>query len=214
MPMRVLDSHAVEVPVAYYEEVPSNTTDDFLFFSRTIEARSEEHRLAMITSVERGWWSIAAGILRMELDSLIRVTYLRNHPRDRAEIISACVAGLGFGRFKEDQESVRRIPDRSMIDESVHGGWEKRVYDFGNRFIHLTEAQNYTERDPFRMLEYDEREEIVKYLDYYHGGKPGLSQLSVDSTYLDVANYAPYVLEKITSNLQYALEQLGRQIRH
>ena len=91
-------------------------------------------------------------------------------------------------------------------------GWEQRVYDFGNRFVHLTEAHNYTERDPFIALPQDDRKAIIEYLDHYHRGKSGIEVLSVDSPFDDVASYAPHVLAKIADSTRYGVEALGREI--
>ncbi|MDG9674675.1 hypothetical protein [Micromonospora sp. DH14] len=183
--------------------------EEFAFFARATEARSAEHRQIINIAVENKWWSVTGSLLRMELDSLIRVNYLRTHPHDRSQILSACVAGLGFGIPRHDGVGVRRIRDTVMVPS---GGWERRVYDFGNRFVHLTEAHNHTERDPFMALPEDERKVIVEYLDHYHRGKSGVAILSVDSAFGDVALYAPHVLEKIADNTRYSLEEVGREI--
>ncbi|MFD6568547.1 hypothetical protein [Micromonospora profundi] len=183
--------------------------EEFAFFAKATEERSAEHRQMINTAVENKWWSVAGSLLRMELDSLIRVNYLRTHPNDRAQILSACVAGLGFGIPKQDRAGIKRIPDAVMVPK---GGWEQRVYDFGNRFVHLTEAHNHTERDPFIALPQNERKAIVEYLDHYHRGKSGVEILSVDSPFNDVARYAPHVLAKIADNTRYGVEALGREI--
>ena len=49
-------------------------------FCRAVEARSREHREAMDVAITRGWWAIAGSVLRMELDSMIRVVYLLRRP--------------------------------------------------------------------------------------------------------------------------------------
>ncbi|MET7398042.1 hypothetical protein ABZS66_31580 [Dactylosporangium sp. NPDC005572] len=187
----------------------TNLEEEFAFFAKATEERSAEHRKAITTAVGNKWWSIAGSLLRMELDSLIRVSYLRAHSNDRAQILFACAAGLGFGIPKQDGAGIKRIPDSVMVPR---GGWEQRVYDFGNRFVHLTEAHNYTERDPFLALPEVDRKAIVEYLDHYHGGKSGVKDLSVDSPFDDVAQYAPHVLAKIAANIRHGVEALGREI--
>ena len=69
---------------------------DIDIFCRAVEARSKEHRQAMEVALEKGWWAIASSVLRMELDSMIRVIYLLRRPSVRDRILASCVAGEGF----------------------------------------------------------------------------------------------------------------------
>jgi hypothetical protein len=85
----------------------------------------------------------------MELDSMIRVIYLLHRPVGRDRILASCVAGEGF------KDRGRRIPDRTMIDIAVaDNGWVNAVYEFGNKFVHLTDAHDYGEVDPFQAYEH------------------------------------------------------------
>ena len=86
-----------------YDAVMTDLEEEFAFFAKATEERSAEHRQIITTAVENKWWSIAGSLLRMELDSLIRVNYLRTHPNDGAQILSACVAGLGFGSLSRTE---------------------------------------------------------------------------------------------------------------
>ncbi|MEU3168530.1 hypothetical protein [Streptosporangium sp. NPDC006930] len=179
--------------------------EDFYTFCRTVEARSQEHRQAMDIALERGWWAIAGSVLRMELDSMIRVIYLLYNPDVRDRILASCVTGKGF------TDDRGRIPDRKMIDVATGDkGWVDAVYRFGNRFVHLTDAHDYAEVDPFQS--YEHKDEVIKYLNQYHGGKLSGQPLDDSSTLRDIAAYAPHVLNKITRNLDINIERLRDEV--
>jgi len=144
---------------------------------------------------------------------MIRVIYLLRHPSERQQILAASVAGLGFGIPRPGRsDNVQRVHDSDMVELAVdrEGGWVRRVYDFGNRFVHLTDAHDYANHDPFQRLPRSEQTDIVGYLNQYHGGKVSGDPLTTDSSYLEIAAYAPHVLEKVTSNTRTYLEELRR----
>lgn len=170
-------------------------------FRRTVEARSREHYEAMGVALEHRWWAIASSVLRMELDTMIRVVHLLHRPDARDRIVASCVAGEGF------KDGQGRIHDRKMIDVATGvNGWVDAVYEFGNKFVHLTDAHDYAEVDPFPVYEY--KNDIIGYLNQYHRGKVAGRPLDDGSTLRDIAAYAPHVLNKITSNLNGYIEDL------
>ncbi|WP_395297270.1 hypothetical protein ACF9IK_30420 [Kitasatospora hibisci] len=182
-------------------------TEDVSAFCRAVEARSEEHRKAMDVAVSEGWWAIAGSVLRMELDSLIRVNYLLRNPDTRERILASCAAGKGF----KDHRS--RIPDADMVRIAETGNpWVRNVYHFGNRLVHLTNVHDYAWADPFRAFEKDEREEVIGYLNHYHGSAVEGPSLDSSATFLDIAAYAPHVLRKIASNLRISSERLYQEV--
>lgn len=161
----------------------------------------------MGVAVARGWWAIAGAVLRMELDSMIRVVYLLRTPQARERILASCVAGAGF------KDGARRIKDLDMRTVAVDdNGWVNAVYEFGNRFVHLTDAHDYAQVDPFAV--YEHREEVISYLNQHHRDKVPGRPLDGNSTLTDIALYAPHVLEKITSNLHIHLDQLGEALEN
>ena len=173
-------------------------------FCRMVEARSREHHQAMRLALNNGWLAIAGSVLRMELDSMIRVVYLQSAGDRRRQILASCVAGEGF------RDGNRRISDREMVGVAAAcNGWVAAVYDFGNNFVHLTNAHNYAAADPFQV--YDGRTDVVRYLNRYHHGKVGGRPLDDNSTLRDVASYAPHVLDKVTTNVDIYVNDLRAQ---
>jgi hypothetical protein len=152
----------------------------------------------MATAHAKGWRSVEVSILRMELDSLVRVTYLNHHcdGARRAELLKrATTPGLKFG-----------VADRHMVDFAEGlTGWARRVYEYSNAFIHLSSQHDYGAHDPFQHLDHDERTAIASYLQQYHGGT-----VTTDSTFEEIADYVPKVFDKIATNLEYELGTLER----
>jgi hypothetical protein len=168
-------------------------------FVRQVRARSREHREAMPFVIAKGWNSIAIGILRQELDSMVRVIYLLA-PRNRDQRVVLIHQAVSSGKWD--------VLDKKMVGfagslKKYH--WAKRVYDFGSGFIHLSSYHDYQDRDPFHLLPEDERSAIARYLREYH---PGHGEVTADSEFGDIAPYVPLVLEKIASRLEELLDAL------
>ncbi|MEU8078774.1 hypothetical protein AB0B31_25460 [Catellatospora citrea] len=181
---------------------------DLECFCRQIEARSREHQQAMPVVVEHGWWSLAVGMLRLELDSLIRVIYLLHQPQQvRNEIIASSIAGDGRFRLETPRGRLTTATDADMLNAADRllglNGWVRRVYKFGCSFIHLSSAHDYLALDPFQALPPDERLVIAEYLRHYHGGT-----VDPQSTFAEVTPYVPKVLTKISSNLELYVDDL------
>jgi len=170
-------------------------------FCSQARARSDEHRAAMATAHVEGWRSIEVSILRMELDSLVRVVYLNHHCdlMRRVELLTrATTPGIKFG-----------VHDSDMVDFTEGltwlTGWPRRVYDYSNAFIHLSSQHDYGVHDPFQRLDNDERTAITSYLREYHGGT-----IAANSTFEEVVDYVPKVFDKIARNLEIELSGLER----
>lgn len=173
-------------------------------FYRLVEARSREHHEALPVALRNGWLAIAGSVLRMELDSMIRVIYLvrRGHARER--ILESCLAGKGF------MDGQTRVSDTVMVRDATNvNEWVRAVYDFGNKFVHLTDAHDYAVIDPFQG--YEHRGDVIGFLNHYHHGKVASVRLDHGSTLRDIAAYAPHVLDKVTSNLDLYVKDLRAQ---
>jgi hypothetical protein len=161
----------------------------------------------MPIATQLGWLSIEVGILRQELDSMVRVIFLleQHDPGLRARLLQQAVSGEMW-TLPTSTGKVEKVTDRAMVNlaQNLHG-WTRLVYRFGCTFIHLSDLHDYQARDPFRGLPPEDREAIAQYLRQYHGG-----DVSADSTFKEVAEYVPKVLDKIASNLDHYLEELER----
>ncbi len=99
-------------------------------------------------------------------------------------------------------------------DEQGHGSghgragtgaprWAQNVYRFGCAVIHLSSVHDCGANDPFVLLPETDRRWITDYLQKYHG-----ASVTTASSFEQVTDYAPAVLKKISTNLEFELERL------
>lgn len=147
--------------------------------------------------------SVGIGILRQELDSMVRVMYLLSLD-DRArrhQLIKFSVDGKQWRH-----PNGTRITDREMVDlANTLTGWAGSVYKFGCSFIHLSKFHDRLARDPFRALPRSEQRHVIAHIEHYHGAIGKASP-----TAEDIVRYVPQIFEKIRGNLMLYLQQLQR----
>jgi hypothetical protein len=173
-------------------------------FSRQVRARTAENRLALEKLRPARTYGAIIGILRQELDSMVRVIYLLSveDRTVRASLIDASVEG----RIWYHHGTRRRITDREMVDlaNSLHG-WTRSVYRFGCAFIHLSSFHDYDHRNPLAQIPAEERAAILEHMRYYHGGP-----LADHPTFEELACLLPCVFEKVASNLAHYILDLEK----
>ena len=169
-------------------------------FSRQVRARSTENRRALEQLVPARTYGNVVGILRQELDSMVRVMYLLS-VRDRHQRSALLAASIAGERWRDDRGIVT---DRRMVElaDSLHG-WAKSVYDFGCAFIHLSSFHDYETRNPLELVTSDEREAILRHMRNYHHGPQ-----SDHPTFEELASYLPAVFDKVSGNLDCYLKEL------
>ncbi len=177
--------------------------DAVAVFARQVRARSAEHAAALHVLGPAGLHSAAVGILRQELDSMVRVIFLlaMKDRRQRMKLIEDSVAGRPWRRTNG-----RRITDREMVNlANTLTGWAASVYKFGCAFIHLSKFHDRAARDPFKALPTSERRHIISHVEHYHGAfrtkTPGID---------DLLPLIPRVFTKVTDNLRCQLDALER----
>lgn len=140
-------------------------------------------------------------VLRQELDSMVRVIYLLAQNLERRELL---IESSVNGRIWTREGKQARVTDREMVELAQKlQGWTQSVYKFGCAFIHLSNLHDYNDRDPLLQLPADERRDILNHCRYYHGGPATDAE-----RFEDLVPYLPYVLAKISGNLECYLEQL------
>ena len=174
-------------------------------FIRQIRHRSNEHIRAMEVLSSANIPSQMIAVLRQELDSMVRVIYLLSQePSRQTQLIEDSVNGRKW------QQSNRRgnVTDREMVELAQQlQGWTQSVYKFGCAFIHLSNLHDYNNRDPLKLLTTEEQDAILEHCRHYHGGPE-------QSEFTDLIPYLPRVLQKVTSNLECYLAQLGESSPH
>lgn len=160
---------------------------------------------AMQLITERGLTSVAVGLLRQELDSLVRVLFLlaQSDRALRSSLVSAAISGERW-RVPTPVGGSALVTDRDLIEAADrYTGWSRRVYLFGSSFIHLSDRHDHQARDPFKALPVEERDVIVEQLNHYHG-----AALTAESGFDEVAALVPRVLNKISCSLENNLNRL------
>jgi len=183
----------------------ANGGQDLAIFCRQVRARSSELQEAMQLLAERGLASVTVGILRQELDSMVRVMFLlaqRNRVL-RTQLIEDSVRGHRW-RVPTATGKATFVTDTQLVElGDSFTGWARNVYRFGCSYIHLSNLHDHQARDPFQALSLDERDAISGQLNQYHGAR-----LSTESNFAEVAQWVPSVLGKISTNLELYLKQL------
>lgn len=182
-------------------------------FCRLIRARTKENREAVNLLLENRLYSVAFGILRQEIDSLIRVSYLNNisignSPARARALVRDLVEGDRWQRTTVKGKLVN-VTDREMLIAYQRAvGWEKLVYEFGCQLIHLSRFHDYRDSDPIATMEEEDKLEIVGYLRQYH------SFQEVSLTFEALVEYLPKIINKICDNTNCITDSFERRIRN
>ena len=174
-------------------------------FYQQAKARSLENLKAFDLLIENGCYGVAAGLLRQELDTLVRISYLCRDDIDEGEVFRLVKDSVEGKRWKKVNARGRLVPitDREMVDLANEvGGWVSYVYEFGCKFIHLSSAHSYDFVDPLSDLSNEDKESIVGYLkdkhEYPHS----------ELTFELVKPFLSNVMQKITKNVEATAEVL------
>jgi hypothetical protein len=183
----------------------ANREQDLEIFCRQVRARSSELQEAMRLVAQRKLTSVMVGLLRQELDSMVRVMFLLAQ-RDRTlrtQLIEDSVHGRRW-KVPTTAGKATLVTDKELVElgESFTG-WARNVYRFGCSIIHLSNLHDHQARDPFQALSVEEREAISAQLNNYHGAR-----LSTESDFAELVQWVPRVLGKISTNLELYLKQL------
>lgn len=175
---------------------------ELAIFCRQVRKRSQENRKALSLLHHNALTGNIMGILRQELDSMVRCVFLLSvtDRQYRKRLLHDSVNG---NRWRS-KDGKRNITDKDMVDLSsrLHG-WTQNVYAFGCGFIHLSPFHDYPNRDPFDSLSPEDRRDVAHYLRYYHG-------VAMDHTtkLRDIEFVLPQVFEKISNNLECYIRDL------
>lgn len=177
-------------------------------FCRQIRERSRENQDSLTILLNNQNYGIAIGLLRQELDSLIRVAYLSDMGMTNSEskrLIDESVSGNQWKKKARSGKDVR-ITDREMIDlSSKIGGWVNIIYSFGCKLIHLSDFHDYKSTDPFEKMETENKQEVIRYLHRYHQ----YPYSGIDMNKL--VEYLPNVMKKLVDNVSYYVSDIEKK---
>ncbi|MEQ1546777.1 hypothetical protein [Methyloglobulus sp.] len=174
-------------------------------FLSQAKARSVENSDSFKILHEQKKYAVCIGLLRQELDTLIRVSYLWHEdttPNRARKLMELSANGKEWGEINLKGKFIR-ITDRKMVDLASHlGGWEQLIYNYGCKLIHLSNFHLHQAFDPVATLDKAEKDNIIKYLSTYH------SYSKSDLIFSDVTEYLPLVMEKLTNNVDFYIKEL------
>ncbi len=176
--------------------------DEFLAQAKT---RSSENSEAFALLFERKFYGVAIGLLRQELDTLIRLSYLwlPETPLDIGlALIEKSVNGEKWKKINHKNKEMI-LTDKDMLELANHlGGWEKVIYSIGCKLIHLSDYHLYYKNDPFNKITLESKNEIISYLKNYHK----YSENNINFELL--LEYLPLVMKKLVDNIDCFIELL------
>lgn len=170
-----------------------------------LRQRSSEHKIAISRLYDLP--AMMASVLRMELDSMVRVIYLLSYDdlSERKRLSQQTLNGQKWNILNAKGKWVN-ITDKDMVElASKLQGWTQSVYRFGCSFIHLSNFHDYSNSNPFDMLNEKEKNEILSHMRHYHGGPA-----SDTPSFNELARYFPRVFDKISNNLNCYINSLEK----
>lgn len=171
-------------------------------------ARSVENAKAFDCLYSSHCYIVCIGLMRQELDTLLRLAFLWRPETDSEIAIELMRRTVTTGKKWSYQDNGKTIllTDKKML-EFAHflGGWEKIAYAFGCKAIHLSDLHGYQISDPFEKADLETKSEIIKYLSIYHGYGEN------DLIFEGLVEYLPQVMEKISANVNFYYEELNER---
>ena len=172
-----------------------DTTENYI---RLCKDRSDSNIAAIHSLFVQQLYGQAVALLWQELDSLVRVCHLLTISDFSKREKFMNLAG------KRWKKGGNQITDSSLVDvANRYNSWARDVYDFGNKFTHLSDYHAYKSLDPLATLDISKKVCIEQYLTSYHQYPGGLP-----ITLEHVIPYLPKVADKVVTNLSSYLKDL------
>jgi len=179
--------------------------NDLSIFLDQVKNRSDENKKAFKILLDSKLYGVAIGLLRQELDSLIRISYLWQ-PETPVVVAQSLIEKSARGELwkvvNHNGKEVK-VTDRDMLNLASHlGGWEQTIYSFGCKLIHLSDHHLYLDKDPFDTISNTEKEDIIGYLSAYH------EYSKSNICFTDLVEYLPKIMGKLADNVRFYIDEL------
>jgi hypothetical protein len=170
---------------------------------RLVDKRSREHDVAFKLLYEQHLYGACAGLVRQEIDNLMRVDYLAFHIplSDRDGLCRDALSGTRWEKTSKGgkPEAIKDLDFHTLA--ACNHSWVSLAYRYCSKFIHLTNFWDYDSSDPVVTMPATDREQMISYLNTYHGLQG--NTLTMDQ----LIEYLPMVFEKIRSNVEFYVSE-------
>lgn len=170
-------------------------------FYDIVRARSNENIQGFNLLYNAKLYGKCISTLREELDSYIRVIFLKNHSQKNLFISQT----LKCEKWKCGKQN---ITDRYMLEylrDRQMDGWERDyIYTIGCFFVHLSNFHNYKVENPFKAISEKDRINIVNFIKDKHGWERDTKDIDINNIET-IIPFLPLVMKKINSNLLYEI---------
>jgi len=169
-------------------------------FYAIVKARSAENERALNSLLQGNCYALVGAIIRMELDSLVRVfDFSNSDPTKQEKILDDFFEGKKWSNY-----------DRNMVNAlSRKLGWAEHIYDFCCAFVHLSPYHDWASTDDIPNLTQDKRRQIVSAIKGQQDDVWGYDTTFVineDFGFNDLLPFVPHIFKKLKSNLPYEMK--------
>lgn len=173
-------------------------------YSEVVRSSSAENENAIKLLYNNHLYKKVVGTLREELELYVRTLYLLN----QSDINRQYLLTDFFNNKQWTNDKGKRITDREILEFAgkIKGyGWEQISYRFACCFIHLSILHNWDNEDVTTIIDANGKKTIIDFINQYHG-----ANLNLQSTLVDIMQYALAIFEKIKGNMEYYLDELEK----
>ena len=174
------------------------TTQTRRFFD-IIKARSDENEKSIQLLLEAECYALLGAIIRMELDSLIRVEDFNSSTDSRKiELLN------NFFQSKLESRKWMQYDSQMVKNYSQTMGWAHHIYHFCCAFVHLSPYHDWASNRNITNLTQNERRIIVNDIKSQQYDPT----LTIDENFGfdELIPFAPHIFKKLRDNLLHAIQ--------
>ena len=176
-------------------------------FFDIVMARSNENQRALDLLLSSNCHALVGAIIRMELDSLIRVHHFNNADEKTKEILLNNFFNEGEWKFNG-----KRIYDSVMLKNMPPLlGWAEHIYAFCCAFIHLSPYHDWASDSNIPNLTDATRQFIVTEIRAQQNDVWGYDTslaIEEDFGFDDLIPFAPHIFKKLRENLYCEMKRI------
>lgn len=167
-------------------------------FFDIMRARSDENERAIKILLDAECYALVGAIIRMELDSLIRIEDFNNSDASRKKELLD-----NFFQSQMQSRKWKRTDSEMVKNYSRTMGWAHHIYYFCCAFIHLSPYHDWASDSAITNLTQRERRFIVSEIKSQQYD-PALN-IDENFGFDELMPFAPHIFKKLRDNLLHAI---------